>query len=30
MKYIQLKKMFHIDENKCNELYFKITYEKNI
>ena len=23
MKYIQLKKMFHIDENKCNELYFK-------
>lgn len=23
MKYVQLKKMFHIDENKCNELYFK-------
>lgn len=23
MKYIQLKKMFHIDENKCNELYSK-------
>lgn len=23
MKYIQLKKVFHINESECNELYFK-------